>query len=150
MIFQAKWRNSTYILRKSSYKTTDFGRDLVPGLIAKFKGPQRLFDSVATAEALGWSDKERVFVEDKLLGHKDFGNGIYLAPGEQLTEAQKKKVKNTESLAPSRVRCQKFWVEDGDIKQCNAVAVPGTQYCSEPGHNPQEPRIIKGMQTTAD
>ena len=149
MIFQAKWNNTGYLLRKSRWAYHEgLGKELIPGLWAKFRGPQRLFDSELAQMTNGWTDEEREYVEKRLLEHKDFGSGLYLAPGESLTDEQKALVKNKEAIAEKRTRCQKFWPEGGEIVQCREIATVGREYCTE--HDPSEVKITKGMATTAD
>jgi hypothetical protein len=122
------------------------GSEIVWGLIAKFKGPQRLFDSVAAQEELGWSDEDRLYVEKRLLGHKDFGRGLYLAPGETLPEDMVEHVKNKTALTKAKARCQFISAAGGEINQCSNEAALGQSFCAE--HDPARQQIVKGMLTT--
>lgn len=147
MIFQSKWRNAAYVIRKSQKVIyPGVGSEIKWGLIAKFRGPQRLFDSELSQESYGWTDEERIQVEDGLLGHKDFGRGVYLAPGENLPENRVSSVKNKEAIARVAVRCQNIATVGMEIVQCKNEAAVGNVFCDD--HRTDAPQITKGMLTT--
>lgn len=94
----------------------------VPGLKARFFG--HIFDSEKSQRELGWTDEERIKVEQHLLNHSDFNRhgGFYL---------------ETESdvVAPRDLgtrRCIAFFRnEDGESEQCPREPVEGYDYCDE-------------------
>lgn len=150
MRFQSRWRNTRYVLKGSKIKRDEYGNpDPQWGLVAKFVGPHRLFDSVEAQARFDWTDEQREFVERRLLGHKDFGRGLYLASGEVLPEEMQKYVKNQSALEARKRRCLHTWFEGTNLKQCNTMASVGMDFCDE--HTKKsEPKIIKGMLTTKD
>jgi hypothetical protein len=142
MKFQSKYTNAVYIVRPTTrifYPEMGYSQ-LKPGLAAKFQGPQRIFDSVKTQEMLGWSDEERNLIEDHLLKHRDWGVGLYLAPGEVLPEGKEAAVR---VKTPVQVRrCSQLTVIDGDIRQCPEQASVGREFCKD--HDPDAPKITQG------
>src|SRR6266516_174586 len=95
MKFQSMWRNATYVVRATQrifYPDAGYSK-LNPGLIAKFQGNQRIFDSEKAQRENAWSDEERLMVENHLLGHKDWKKGLYLAYGETIPESQQSVVR---------------------------------------------------------
>jgi hypothetical protein len=148
MKFQSKWRNALYIVRPTT-KTIipGFGVQYQKGLFAKFKGEQRIFDSVAAQEEHGWTDEEREQVEKHLLSHKDFGHGLYLAPGEELTDEQRGWVRDQRVFDKPKTRCMHVWVDGVEVKQCPNEASVGQEFCDL--HLPTESKIVKGMVTSA-
>jgi hypothetical protein len=145
--FQSKYRNAAYVLRKSQKLIyPGVGTEIKWGLTARFAGPQRIFDSEIAQVDHDWSDEDRIFVENKLLAHKDFGNGLYLAPGEILPEDRVENVKNKDALIRSASRCQEISTEGTEIVQCKNEAAVGNQFCDE--HRRDDAKIIKGMLTT--
>jgi len=147
VILQSRWRNAAYVIRRSEKIIyPGLGTEIRPGLIAKFKGPQRLFDSEVAAVENNWSDEEREFVEKRLLGHKDFGRGIYMAPGQILTEEQEQHVRNKSVLVKPKQRCTYISATGGEIRQCPEEALLGEQFCSI--HDPDKQQVVKGMLTT--
>jgi hypothetical protein len=141
MKFQSKYTNAAYIVRPTSrvYYPEMGISQLKPGLAAKFQGPQRIFDSVKTQEMLGWSDAEREAVEDHLLQHRDWGLGLYLAPGEELPEGKQAIVRIKEPVQIRR--CGQLEVLDGDIRQCAEMASVGREFCAK--HDPDAPKITQ-------
>ena len=123
------------------------GKEILPGLIAKFRGPQRLFDSEASQIQNEWTDEEREFVENRLLAHKDFGKGLYLAPGQEMPEGKSEHVRDKSILARKAKRCQNITTEAGDIVQCPAEAAFANQFCDK-HRTDKGSQIVKGMLTT--
>jgi hypothetical protein len=145
MKFQTKNNNYSVIIKKSYYKRfADGERELVPGLKARFVGPQRIFDSELAQKRHEWTDEERVYVENRLLKSPRFNNGIYLAPGESLSKEQ---MEIASSLpAALKPKCQFIWTEDEDIKQCGVEVGVGQEFCLE--HDDKKPKILKGPLVT--
>lgn len=143
MRFQSKYTNAVYIVRPTLRQyIPEIGiAQLKPGLAAKFEGRQRIFDSEKAQQFAGWSDAEREAVENHLLGHRDWGLGLYLAPGEQLPEGKGEYLRNPE---PVTVRtCEQLLVnEDGSIRQCGEQVMLGSQYCDE--HDPNQAKVRQG------
>lgn len=108
---------------------------------AKFRGPQRIFDSEAAALEHGWDKKTRETVEAFLLQHRDFGRpghggqgGLYLAPGEAIPKVHAKlKVQveadtvQAEAIANPTPkvteRCAFFATGTDTVEQCEHEAV---------------------------
>ncbi len=145
MRFQSKKREYSIIVKKSFYRRfEEGGRELVPGLKARFVGPQRIFDSEQAQKLHGWSDEDRVYVENWLLKRPEFNNGIYLAPGETLTEDQI----NIASSLPSAFKAKCTFIElvEGGFEQCLNQATAGREFCAD--HDPKQPKISRGLLTT--
>jgi hypothetical protein len=143
MIFQSRWKNAAYIVRPTLREVhPGYGVQIHPGLRAEFTGEQRIFDSKRSQEKYGWTDEERERVEKHLLKHKDYGNGIYLAPGEELPQEFEgmARVKPADKKA---TRCTFVWYDDGVIKQCEEQTMVGETRCSE--HREDQVRITRGM-----
>jgi hypothetical protein len=144
--FQSKWRNYTWIVRKTGRRYYPNGdSELIPGLIVEFQGPAHIFDSEAAQRQFDWDDETRIMVENKILKHPQFGFGLYLAPGETLDDAQREIV-GDKLKAPER-RCAEIWTEEYNIIQCPEMSVPGTEYCEK--HSKETPKVIHGMMSTA-
>ena len=145
MIFQSKWRNAAYIVRPTvRVPIPGYGIDLKPGLRAEFTGDQRLFDSEKAQAKYDWTDEERERVEKHLLKHKDFGIGLYLAPGQELPEEFANIPKPRKGNAQSRCTYVEF--RDGKIEQCEEVAMVGENKCAT--HRTDRVSITKGMVTS--
>ena len=145
MRFQSKWNNTSYVVKANTYMFyPGLGKEKVPGLVAKFTGPQRIFDSEKTALERGWTDEQREWVERHLLRHPDFGRGIYLAPGEEMTQEQATLVRDPQRIP--KKRCASFALDGDEINQCSAMASLGSEYCED--HDPEKNKITKGMTTT--
>ena len=146
MIFQSRWRNAAYIVRPTVRTVIPgYGINITPGLRAEFKGEDRLFDSVKAQEKYDWSDEERERVEKHLLKHRDYGNGIYLAPGQELPE-EMEKVARVKPVDHAAARCTFVEFVDGNISQCEEPAMVGGSRCRT--HREDQIRITKGMVAT--
>lgn len=119
------------------------GSVIQPGLKAAFKGRQRLWDSELAQKRNRWTDEQRRIVEDHLLSHKDYGKGLYLAPGETLPEDRVSTV-DDDAQAPVR-KCSFIKVVNGELDQCPTEAWIGSEFCQE--HDPESIKIEKGMLT---
>ena len=140
MLFQSKYRNAAYIVRPTlRIVHPGYGVEVKPGLRAEFTGEQRLFDSVKAQEKYEWTDEERERVEKHLLKHKDFGNGLYLAPGQDLPE----EMANIPKKTTKRGRCTHVEFKDGTITQCEEPSMVGEAHCAT--HNPNRVNITRGM-----
>jgi hypothetical protein len=121
------------------------GVEPVPGVAARFVGPQRIFDSVAAAKEWGWSEETRDKVERALVSKPEFMTDYFPAPMSPLPE---------HLLAFARVRppelrkkCEAFgYDERGNLTQCVAEHQAGSRFCYE--HDPERDRILKGGGTT--
>lgn len=141
MKFMSKWRNTTYVIKPTLRRVDPtFGVTVTPGLRAKFKGFNGIFDSELAQQQFQWSDEDRIFVERKLLGHNDFGVGLFLAPGEKLTDEEWSYARRKPTV--QKRRCLQIAVLRGEIVQCNDEALPGKDYCHD--HDPDRSKIIKG------
>lgn len=145
MIFQSKWRNAAYIVRPTvRIIHPGYGVDLKPGLRAVFKGPNRLFDTEQAQREHRWSDEEREQVEKHLLKHPDYGNGLYLAPGQDLPT----EYATVARVDKTRTRCSHVELSGGDIVQCEEVSMVGSNKCAT--HREDAIRISKGMVTSEE
>jgi hypothetical protein len=145
MKFQSRWVKATYIVRPTTRIIyPGQGSELKPGLRAEFDGQQRIFDSSRAQERYGWTDEERERVENHLLKHKDWGRGLYLAPGEVLSDDKASIARPTKAVTK---RCAFITTEGGDITQCKKEATLGKEFCQE--HDTD--RVVKkGMLTARD
>lgn len=145
MIFQSKYVNYAMMVRKSYWKISPDGeKELVPGLIATFSGPQRLFDSEKAQEQFDWSDADRKRVETKIVKSKRYGTTIFPAFGQELPAylAKVARWKQPEK----KLRCQYIWTEDGQMNQCSEEPTAGREFCVD--HDPQQTQIIRGALTS--
>jgi len=144
VIFQSRFNKHTFVVRPTRVAIDPVHgvRTPLPGLIAEFDRFTRLFDSEDAQQKHGWSDEERVAVEDWLLGNKAFGKDIFLAPGElqKLDEATVAKMRVKPAVKVRR--CIDLRIVKGQVFQCDQEATAGRDYCK--AHDPQEPRIVKG------
>ena len=145
MRFQSKYRTHTIQVRgtRRYIMPGAISPTIEPGIFVKFEGPQRIFDT----EKQGWDEDTRNMVEDFVLKHKHYGNGIYLAPGQELP---------TEKLDIARVKpkelkrfCQAIGINDeGEVEQCKKEPTVGRKFCAE--HDPDDAKIVRGVRTTKD
>lgn len=144
MILQSKWRNAVYIVRPTMRRVELGIVTVTPGLRAEFLGSDRTFDSERAAQANNWTEEEKHQVERHLVKHKDFGNGIYLAAGEELPEYLKSdaRVKPEERKVGG---CLEVSVHEGKVTQCPNEPEVGQRYCKV--HRKDSIRITKGMAT---
>lgn len=108
-----------------------------PGLHARFLN--HTFDSEREQVNNGWTDGQRVIVENYLLGHPDFdkpgGFFLELVGGESKADILRAAGHPMAEPGPERSaeRCLFFYPnkETGEIEQCPKTIVPGTEYCTE-------------------
>jgi hypothetical protein len=143
---QSKYRNHVFQIRNTRriFHPTLSMVEPVPGLFARFTGPQRIFDSEVAQEELGWTDAERDQVERKLVTDNAFMTDYYPAPmstvPEHLLALAKRK-------PPTRIKkCFGFGFVEGQLTQCSKQATAGSDYCPE--HDPDVTRIMTGGGTT--
>lgn len=146
MRFQSKYRTHTIQVRgtRRFILPGSISPTIEAGIFVKFEGPQRIFDS----EKQGWDAETVNMVEDFVLKHKHYGNGIYLAPGQELP-AEKLEVARVKPKA-TKLFCSAVSVnqETGEIDQCPKEPTVGRKYCME--HDPDEVKITRGGATTVD
>lgn len=145
MRFQSKYRNHKLIY-KPTLRVMYPGQGsptITPGVRVEFDAHSRVWDSEKAQRQYGWDDELRSELEDFVLKHEDYGNGIYLAPGQDLPE---------DKLAVARVKpkehkrfCQKIEIDDltGDVIQCENEPTVGRKFCNE--HDPDAPKIRRGL-----
>jgi hypothetical protein len=143
---QSKYRNHVFQIRNTRriFHPTLSMVEPVPGLFARFTGPQRIFDSERAQEEFGWTDAERDQVERKLVTNDAFMTDYYPAPmstiPEHLLEIAKRK-------PPKSVKkCFGFGFVEGQLTQCSKQATAGSDYCPE--HDPDVTRIMTGGGST--
>jgi hypothetical protein len=140
MRFQSRWDNAVYTVRPTYVVNIAPGQQEIKyGLKAVFGGRDRIFDSNQAQVANSWTDADREQVEQYLLKHRDFGAGLYLAPGESAPVG-------VEVVAPEVMRCSHIATVNGKIAQCKSDAVLGTDLCAK--HRGVE--IVSGMVSTKD
>lgn len=147
MKLQSKYVNHTFMVKSPTYAITPYGRENIPGLIVRFEGPQRIFDSEHAAETLGWTDEERAVVEKKLLANAAFMTDYFPAPGEKLDERAQARIPANKLPTEARRRCLTIGYEQGNLLQCEKEPTAGRDYCQE--HDPETTRIKTGGGTTA-
>ena len=144
MIFQSKFTNHAFNVRPTRRVVHPVSGIVqpIPGLRAVFEGPQRLFDSNAAQLKCGWTDEERIQVEDWLLKSKAFGKSIFMAPGElrKLDEATIAKMR-VKPKTKAR-KCLDIRIENGEAVQCQEEPTAGRDYCAK--HDPEVAKILKG------
>ncbi len=138
---QSKYRNHTVQIKPTRRVFhAELGMvEAIPGVFAKFEGPQRIFDSARSAEVYEWDDITRDLVERKLVTADGFMSDYYPAPLSQLPEH----LMDIARVKPKakRLTCQAFGFVDGDLKQCPKDATAGRQFCDE--HDPDVTRISR-------
>lgn len=140
MRFQSRWDNAVYVVRPTYVVNLAPGQQEIKyGLKARFMGRDRIFDSEQAQAADGWTDEQRKQVEDYLLKHRDFGSGLYLAPGEAAPAG-------VEVAAPEIKRCGHIATVNGKITQCKEDARLGDDFCAK--HSGVE--IVSGLLATKD
>lgn len=147
MKLQSKFTNHSFVIKAPTWVITPYGRDPIPGIIVKFEGPQRLFDSDYKAEELGWDDELKTKIEDKLLKSPSFMVDYFPAPGEKLDERAQARIPANKLPTEARRRCLMIGYDNGDLLQCNDEPTAGRDYCHE--HDPEVTRIKTGGGTTA-
>lgn len=148
MKFQSKWRNHQLMFRPSKYiYNPDSTRSVAHGIIITFSGPQRQYDTVE-AERLGaWEPGVREQVEDFILRNKNYGNGIYLAPGESLPQ-DKQDIARVKPKDAKRMCLNIGFNDQGELEQCKNEPSVGRDYCVQ--HDPEEVKIVRGLSTSKD
>jgi len=161
VIFQSTIPGKTYTVVAGIIERDNLGRLLAEhkGLRAKFRGPQRIFDSQMAQGEHGWSDEDRAKVEAFLIGHADFhstaqptGPGaqsrIYLAHGqgvppehaEVYTAAMARLESFGQLTAPvgtefdlpaPPARCMAFSETVEGLVRCSKLAEQGSDLCEE-------------------
>ena len=148
MKFQSKYRNHKLMFRPSKYVyNPDMTRSVQAGITIDFTGSQRIYDTTLQQRLNGWPDETREQVEDYILQNKNYGQGIYLAPGEVLPPEKQDlaRVKPKDAVR----KCLSIGFDDkGELTQCPDEPTAGRDYC--PAHDPEEVKITRGMSTTAD
>lgn len=140
MRFQSRWDNAVYVVRPTYVLNIAPGQaEIKRGMKAVFSGRDRIFDSESSQVLNGWTDEERKQVEDYLLKHRDFGAGLYLAPGEIPPVG-------VEVAAPELTRCSHIATVNGKITQCKDDARLGEDFCAK--HSGVE--VVSGMLSTKD
>lgn len=150
MRFQSKYRKHTIQIKgtRSVLFPGAVSPTIEQGIFAEFEGPQRIFDSEVSAAKYNWSPETREMVEDFILGHRHYGQGIYLAPGQELPEDKYDKAR-VKPKASKRI-CQAIWInpETSEVDQCPNEPAVGRKYCAE--HDADEPKITRGLATSVD
>ena len=148
--FQSKFRNHMIVARSATFNIVPGLPAIpVPGLYAKFVGPNRIFDPDKAAKEEGWSDEDRDLIETWLLGHDMFMVDFFLAPGQSIPEEKAHLVKRGKREDAAKFKkCTALGIVDGDIVQCQNEATAGRDFCAE--HDPETQKIVKGLSTTMD
>jgi len=146
MKFMSKYENAVYVFRPKTTVFNQKGERLMTdrGMRAEFNGLYNMFDSEYAQKRLRWSDEERIELEKYLIQHDDFGNGMYLAVGEEVPEYLRDVLPETDQSQFSR--CAEINVVNGEVVQCPNQVIRGLQFCQE--HDPEAQRIVRGIGTT--
>ena len=115
------------------------------GLRAKFR--EHVFDSEIAQRQLGWTDEDRILVEQRLLANPRFdtANGFYL---EDIAE-QKAAALKTKDKEKLKLRCLEFYRdEENQSVQCDNEPLEGSEYCA--AHQPvaedeDDDELMEGM-----
>lgn len=146
MRFQSAIRNHAFIVKPTVWvRTPGQSPYLDRGASVKFTGPQRIFDSQDAKRRFNWSEETLEQVERFILADDDYGVKIFLAPGETLPEKYQDSVRVKSELLERT--CSEIWLQDGDVVRCPNEPSAGREKC--PTHDPDEPKISKGLGTTA-
>lgn len=129
MIFQSRYRNFSVVVRSATYETIPGMQRsrLVPQLVARFLGPQRLFDSKKVAREENWSEEEEAEVVDWLFNHPTYMVDIFVAPGEDIPEEYQEL--SARKSPPKAYICEKFEIVDNDIIRCPEPVTAGSKFC---------------------
>jgi hypothetical protein len=142
MIFQSKYRKYVFQVEPRIVKfVPGYGMQVEQaGLAAVFHPKHKTFDSLAAQKELGWTDEERIKVENKMLSAKSFGSKFFLLPGQKLTEEQMSVMR----VKPAVVKrfCVAVGIQDGRVIQCQNEPEFGKDYCKD--HDPDEAKIVRG------
>lgn len=125
----------------------DQTRQLVKGITISFEGPQRIYDTEKAERLHNWEEGTREEVENYILRSPKYGQSIYLAAGQELTQEQQ----DIARVKPKEVRrfCKEIGFNaDGEISQCSNQPAVGKDYCDQ--HDPERVQIRKGLTTTKD
>lgn len=150
MIFQSKFRNHTIVIRPATFEPIAPGRVRpVPQIVAKFRGPQRLFNLESAAQENHWDAETKEIVLDWLLSHPKFYIDFFPGPMQQIPEDKMHLVKRKPRAAKKLCADLKYGEVDGAISivQCQNEAAAGRDYCAE--HDPELNNIKSGLGTTA-
>lgn len=149
MRFQSKYRTHKIVFKTTLvYTMPGQTRPTIDrGVIIEFEGPQRIFDSEIAAQRFGWDNELKEAVEDFILKHKHYGNGIYLAAGQELPQ-EKLDIARVKPKELKRFCAQIGFDENGDVEQCKNEPSVGRKFCAE--HDPDEVKITRGLSTTLD
>lgn len=142
MIFQSKYRGHMIVMRSATYEQVPGLQrsKLVPQLVAKFEGPQRLFNSRAVQAAENWSEEDHDAMVDWLFNHPLYMVEFFVAPGEKIPDEY---AKLSERKAPPKpLICERFEIIDNDIIRCPNPVTAGRSYCKE--HDDSEQKHIVG------
>ena len=115
-----------------------------PGLFAQFKGPQRMFDSLAAQREWNWTDDQRETVERKLLENEAYRRDYWPAPLSPIPD-RLKQFERIKEAARQKI-CMAFGYHDDQLIQCQKPATVGRSWCEE--HDPDTTRILRGGGTT--
>jgi len=146
MKFMSKYENAVYVFRPKTTVFNQKGERMMTdrGMRAEFNGMYNLFDSEYAQKRLRWTDEERIELEKYLVQHDDFGNGMYLAVGEEIPDYLKEVLPELDQ--GQFKRCMEIAIVDGEVVQCPNQVISGIQFCKE--HDPEAQKIVRGIGTT--
>jgi hypothetical protein len=162
MRFTSRFNNHTIVVRARQHATPSSPAD--KGLAAKFRAPTKqvtdperrqpvaFFDSEAAQKDLGWTKAELEEVERAVLTNRKFGNGVYLAPGQEIPARYRDLFPDVEENTPADVVAPEVEPElicanvemddDGELRQCQNPPLKGTDLCAK--HTPVVEEIPAG------
>ena len=116
------------------------------GLRARFR--DHFFDSEIAQKQLGWTDEERMLVEEQLLANHRYGkaNGFYL---EDIAERRAAQLDKKKDRSNEQIRCLEFYrdPETNEAVQCPNAVVPDTEFCADhqPVSEETDDEVMAGM-----
>jgi hypothetical protein len=146
LVLQSRYNEHTVSIiptRRLFHPTTGL-IEPIPGLFAKFTGPQRLFDSLEEQQKWGWTDEQLDAIEQKLVSRPEYMKDYYPAPLRPVPEHLKAHVRVKQ--VEKQKNCMAFGYKEGNLVQCPDLATAGRDWCYD--HDPNTVKITTGGGTT--
>lgn len=135
MRFKHRVINKQYTVLPVDYEISGPHRKRTPGLLVRFAN--HYWDSLVAQQRNGWSDADRVMVENHLKNHRDFGRewslgmgGLYFDETEHVPEAAPEGSAAPQEQAPLTSRCIFTIPLPDGAEQCKEDARTGSDYCN--------------------
>ena len=154
MRFKHRIHNQVYVVPSKKHVVEPFGKGYrrVPEVTYRAEFSEFEWDSLQGQQTYGWSDEERVFVEDYLKGHRDFGvsgsivtgvGGLYLMDEAGELQPEDLHVESGDvKLGTGRRRCQyTHEMPGGKVEQCGRLI----KNDSETGLCKTHEKVLEGL-----